>query len=168
MARWSCFVRQRLWDHSLSGLFLMQRCLRAWRSRPNSFDFPAMSFAHRDVSRFSQSFDDIMYFTDKIFNVFKLYHWGTLLYFWHFSTICRPSLLQIAEPLPIFTSLRWERLSKVPSNATDLLPMNLITSMMFLKMLLLSTTYFSRHFLPWSQQFWDMLLPSHSRRSNYF
>jgi len=60
----------------------------------------------------------------------------------------------------------WE--TQIPSHATDLVTMNVISSNMFLQLFRFTTTYFSSLLLPLSQLFWDVLLSSNSRWANIF
>jgi len=75
-----------------------------WRSQASSIDFLQWPL-HADVIRFSASFADIMY---------KLWIFKVLTILQHYSETAPQFLdnLQIAEPLPIFTS-EWLCLSKV-------------------------------------------------------
>ena len=71
-----------------------------------------MSLAHRDVSRFSKSIYDIM--DDGIFNVFTIFHWGTL--FWNCSTIS----------MQFFANCSTLPLTSNP--VTKLMPLNLVVA----------------------------------------
>jgi len=96
------------WTHAViiwteSYLYFMQCLLEAWRSRASNIDFQLCPVGQRDVSGFSrfrtslESFDNFMYC-----RWFNIHYRGTLPS--NFSVIRRRSFLQIAEPLPIFTS----------------------------------------------------------------
>ena len=71
-----------------------------------------------------------------MFKVFHISHWGSL--FWNGSKLCRCSFfLSIVEPLPIRTSGRLclsKLLFFILSHVTDLLPINLLSSNMFLQL----------------------------------
>lgn len=84
---------------------------------------------------------------DYISKILTILHCGTL--FWNYSTICRHSLLQISESLPILTS---EKLCL--SLVTDLLPINTFNCKIRLQLFLFSTTEFLK---PTSQLFLSRL-----------
>lgn len=64
-----------------------------------------LSFAH---------IDDILHLNGWIFKVFAILHWGTFV--WNCYTIFRRGLLQIGEPLPIFTSEKLYLSEMLPLN----------------------------------------------------
>ncbi len=109
----------------------------------------ALSFVHRDFSRFSKSIDDIMYYrcwdiqslhNFTLWNIFlKLFHNFSTQFFADWWTSAH---LYFWETLPL-----WNAPFK-PSHVTDLLPINLISYKMLPQLFLISTTYFSSLLLP--------------------
>jgi len=125
---WKCFWTHAVISMTESCLFLMQCCLRIMAMQ---YCYSAMSPAHIDVSRFTESFGDYMYCRWWISN-FKS------TFFWDCSTIC--IYLNLWQSLRLRNSASFFHFY---SYVTDLWPINWINCSIFLQQFFLSTAYFS-------------------------